>query len=159
MYRFITCKPLVLSYTQAQNYSSRLRLNTTAHFFADEGTKELHIAATIEDSELLELVLTRSPQLIDEIDEAGRTALAVALERDCEEAVRSLLGAGANMQSGSGESLLNCAARNRHDNIVELLLCHRDPHHFYNQGLTIYDFFGFPVKAGMGAAATSCVIM
>jgi ankyrin repeat protein len=128
MYQFITCKPLVQSYTQAQNYSARLHLNTTAHFFADKGTTELHIAATIEDSELLELVLTRSPQLIDEIDEAGRTALAVAVKRGCEEAVRSLLGAGANILSASGESLLNCAARNRHDNIVELLLCHRDPH-------------------------------
>lgn len=128
MYQFITCRPLVQSYTQAQNYSSRLRLNTTSHFFADEGTTELHVAATIEDSELLELVLTRSPQLINEIDKSGRTALAVAVKRGCEEAVRSLLGAGANLQSASGESLLNCAARNRHNDIVELLLCHRDSH-------------------------------
>jgi ankyrin repeat protein len=127
MYQFITCRPLVQSYAQAQNYSSRLRLNTSSHFFA-EGTTELHVAATIEDSELLELILTRSPQLINETDEAGRTALTVAVERGCEEAVRSLLGAGANMQSASGESLLNCAARNRHNNIVELLLCHRDPY-------------------------------
>jgi ankyrin repeat protein len=128
IYQFITCKPLVESYTQARNYSSRLRLNSSPHFFADEGTTELHVAATFEDSKLLELVLTRSPQLIDEVDKVGRTALAVAVERGCEEAVRSLLGAGAKMQSASGESLLNCAARNRHDDIVELLLSYRDPH-------------------------------
>jgi ankyrin repeat protein len=128
MYQFITCKPLVQSYIQAQNFSPRMRLNTTSHSFVVKGMTELHVAATIEDSELLELVLTRSPQLIDEVDEAGRTALATAVERGCEESVRSLLGAGASMQSASGESILNCAARNRHDDIVELLLSYQDPH-------------------------------
>jgi hypothetical protein len=34
-----------------------------------------------------------------------------------------------------------------------------DLDNFYNQRLTIYDFFGFPAKVGIGAAAASCVIM
>lgn len=68
------------------------------------------------------MVLTRSYQLINMIDESGRTALAVAGERACEEAVRPLLGAGANMQSASGETLLKCAARNNHDDTVKLLI-------------------------------------
>jgi ankyrin repeat protein len=126
MYQFITCKPLSQSYIQSQNYFTRLQgipflflLNVV---FTVEGATELHVAATIEDSELLELVLTRSPHLINKADQSGKTALAVAVERGCEEVVRSLLGAGAKTQPTSGESFLNSAARRRYDDIVELLL-------------------------------------
>jgi ankyrin repeat protein len=129
MYEFITCKPLVESYLQARSSSSHwgstsgiLLLKSLRH--TDEPTP-LHIATMIGQSTLVNLVLARSPHLLNVVDGLGRTALALAVTLDHEDMVRLLLGAGADTSRGRGETLLNCAARNHQDGIVDLLLHHQ----------------------------------
>jgi ankyrin repeat protein len=131
MYELITCKPLVESYLQAR--SSSIHRGFIIQFsgfqnFRGQYTAEptaLHVATMIGRSLLVDLVLTRLPHLLNQTDGIGRTALALAVTLGSEDIVRSLLDAGADTSIVSGETLLNCAARNRYDAIVDLLLHHQ----------------------------------
>jgi ankyrin repeat protein len=131
MYELITSKPLVESYLQARSSSiTRSFIIEFSGFqnFRGQYTAEptaLHIATMIGSSLLVDLVLARLPHLLNQTDAIGRTALALAVTLGSEDIVRSLLDAGADTSTGSGETLLNCGARNRYDAIVDLLLHHQ----------------------------------
>jgi ankyrin repeat protein len=129
MYEFITCKPLVESYLQARSSSIHIEFSSFQHIrgqYTDEPTA-LHVATMIRGSLLVDLVLARLPHLLNQTDAIGWTALALAVTLGSEDIVRSLLDVGADTSIGSGETLLNCAARNRHDAIVDILLQHQTP--------------------------------
>jgi len=127
LYEFITCKPLAESYLQTRSNLPYRNGHAYNFFnFAEEIT-ELHIAALIGPPALVKLVVESSPQLIDERDEMSRTAIELAVMQGNTDITRVLLDSGASISRNNPthETLLNCAARCRFDDIVELLIQHR----------------------------------
>jgi len=131
LYRLITCKPLVGSYLQARKYLPHGNMDSEYFFLNNiEGMTELHVAALMGLPVLTSLVVERSPYLIDERDDLGMSAITLAVTQGHTDVTRVLLESGANILDRGGlggETLLNCAARCRFDDIVELLLQHRFP--------------------------------
>jgi len=87
-------------------------------------TSSLHVAASASSLKVLELILSRQPEL-DILDREGMTPLQVAVYNGNIGAVKMLLAAGSDVNKtipGSGETALLIALRAGHDKIVALLL-------------------------------------
>lgn len=81
----------------------------------------LHVAAAIGSAEVTRQVLKSDPSLLNAEDSVRRTPILWAIESNHGSVVRVLLEEGANLKS-EYESVLNCAARNRHDHLVKSVL-------------------------------------
>jgi ankyrin repeat protein len=81
----------------------------------------LHIAAIEGNLAAVRLVLGQHPDLMDEIDSTGATALKWAVTLGHEDIVKELLNAKAN-DYNPGETLLHCAASAGLGGIVKLLI-------------------------------------
>lgn len=91
---------------------------------AADGVSPLHVAAELDDSRLLRLLLARAPVDVDVRSQAGTTPLLVAADRGRLDAVRLLVEAGAdvNARNAIADTALICAVRNGHRQVSELLL-------------------------------------
>ena len=86
-----------------------------------ELTTSLHIAAAIGSAEVVKLLIEENPLELEATDDCNKTPLLWAIERNRESVVKELLRHGAKV-NGTSESALNCAARNRQDHLVRLLM-------------------------------------
>jgi ankyrin repeat protein len=84
----------------------------------------LHIAAVMGNTAVVCFVLNRQPQVLDGVDSTRSAALGLVVNFGHGDVAEVLLKEGAKITNYKGETLLNCAARNRLDGIVRLLIEH-----------------------------------
>jgi ankyrin repeat protein len=121
-YSFANDRPLTEYYFQLRDWTIvMMPLTISLHY---RKMSALHIAAIIGNTAVVRLVLSRQPQLLDSVDSTRSTALGWAVNFGHEDVAEVLLKEGAEITNCKEETLLNCAARNRLDGIVCLLIEH-----------------------------------
>ncbi len=90
---------------------------------AADGISPLHVAAELPQSDVLELLLARSPAA-DVVSTTGTTPLLLAADRGRAGSVQALLAAGAKVDARNavGDTPLICAVRHGHLDVSRLLL-------------------------------------
>ena len=81
----------------------------------------LHVAAALGCAQTVEAILQHSSSNVDAVDDYNGTPLLWAVQNGHEAVVKTLLKFKASIHCGF-ESALNCAARNRYDGLVRLLI-------------------------------------
>lgn len=107
------------SYTQIMFSHGRL---DRFDLYPRSGVTNLHIAACLVNEELLEALLDTSTDNLDAEDSHGRTLLFWAIDEGHASAVAIFIKHGASLQSRTGDTALNCAARKLQDDIIRVVL-------------------------------------
>lgn len=82
----------------------------------------LHLAASMGLAKVPSLVIKESGD-IDEVDDTGKTALAVAMERGFEKAVEFMINSGANVDLGSehGQGIFLLVAESKWESVADII--------------------------------------
>ena len=123
LWNFATTPPLYESYLQGKSYRTYQQFLDAADLWPCDMTP-LHVAAGLGHTALVRQLLGSRSGELNALNQKGETPLLVAISFGHEAIVATLLDHGATVEGITEDSALNCAARNRHDGIVRLLLEH-----------------------------------
>jgi ankyrin repeat protein len=135
---FSYTRPIFESYLQAVQHMEFSSWTDGYNYYARDSTT-VHIAAILGNTELLLKLLGTCADDIDSENSHGMTPLILAIVHDHESLVRLLLKYGATTSTKFGETALNCAARERRDGIVRLLLQEEQNDHAYQLQSKVHD--------------------